>query len=105
MKVLGSTGKHLLVQMGLEELVSLTGFDYESQFEKAFGVKTDSKYLEKTLASLQKVENFPVGDIYKNAKETLAAYGDLQTKFTSIRNQLTTLLTKMEAATPTKIEK
>ncbi len=100
MKVLGSVKQNsFLVEIDADELCNLAGFDYDSEFEKAFGCKLDSYYTHETKA-LVAVENIPVGAIYSEAKETLSAYEDLRTKFESIRNQLTTLMKKMVLAKP-----
>ena len=99
MKVIARTTQDsLLVDMTIGELRNLAGFNHYSDFDKAFGSNTDS--YEYNLESLQNIENIPVGDMYKEAKETLSAYQVLRTKHESIRNQISTLLKKMALARP-----
>lgn len=106
MKVIGSSGEEtVIVKMSDSELLKLAGFNSHSDFDKAFGCKSDMYYLRDNLPSLMSIEDIPVGYIFSEAKETLHSYEDLRSKFESIRNQLTTLMKKMVAAKPAPKEK
>ncbi len=102
MKVIASQSKDtLVVSMSVRELKMLSGFAFDDDFNKAFGVHLNySEVSLNTAAGLIAIEDIPVATIYQEAKETLSAYNELRTKFESIRNQLTTLMKKMVQAVP-----
>ena len=95
------------VEMEIEELYNLAGFDNYSDFNTAFGTHADygGALDSATRKSFYEVENIPVTTIFEDAKETLRSYEVLRTKFESIRNQLSTMLKKMVRLQPKKEKK
>lgn len=101
MKVIAFAGNdNVIVSMRKTELYMLAGFDYDRDFDQAVGCISHNESSHTISASLTNVEDIPVGEIYKEAKDTLSAYEELKTKFESIRNQLTTLLKRMVSLNP-----
>ena len=106
MKVVAFAGNNnVIVGMTKDELYMLAGFNNDRDFDQAVGCTTRNEPSHVISQSLTKVENIPVGEIYKEAKDTLSAYEELRTKFESIRNQLTTLLKRMVSLSPAPKEK
>jgi hypothetical protein len=100
MKVIAfKSNEVVIVEMSAGELLNLAGFRYDDDFNKAI-VKcfyTSDVLYDDAKSDLLDVE-IPVGELFREAKETLAAYSELKTKLESIRNQITTLTKKMEQA-------
>jgi hypothetical protein len=98
MKVIAfKSNEVVIVEMSAGELLNLAGFRYDVDFNKAI-VKcfyTSDVLYDDAKSDLLDVE-IPVGELFREAKETLAAYSELKTKLESIRNQITTLTKKME---------
>ena len=90
----------VMVQMSTAELAKIAGFDSSYSFDKAFGSEANSSRVGEVASSLLKIDDIPVSEIYGHAKDTLGAYEELRTKFESVRNQLSTLLKRMESLNP-----
>ena len=107
MKVIAfQSKKRLLVSMKMEELSEICGF-MSSDFDKAFGLSTYyGRYVRgiDDQTAIISVEDYPVSQVFQEARETLKAYEELRSKFESIRNQLTILMGKMVKAKPEKKE-
>jgi hypothetical protein len=89
-----------LVEMSNEELANLSGFINHYHFDKGYNVESNRAVNHVDYWKALKDKIIPISDIYKSATETLATYSELKTKFESIRNQLSSLLGKMEVLKP-----
>jgi hypothetical protein len=104
MKIIAiQTDEKVLASVTIEELKAITG---QSDLQKAFGISLNYGSGIKENFGHQKnmieVPDYPVSKIFQDARETLASYEDLRSKFESIRNQLNTLMQKMVAAKEAK---
>jgi hypothetical protein len=100
MKVIAFQSNSIIIlQATVEELGDITGHK-GTDLDKAFGIRTyygTEINEDKDKATAICVPNYPVSKTYREARETLLAYSELKTKFESIRNQLSTLLARMES--------
>lgn len=94
----------MIVSMTVEELLNLAGFSSGNKFNEAFdGAKTTyGTSVESTARKedLIRVEDIPVGTIFKDARETLEVYSGLKKNLDSVRSKLQFLLKKMKEVTP-----
>lgn len=105
MKIIAvKSGETVLAEITLSEIKMLTGFTGSSEFFKAFGIElrygshipVDDSMVKKMID----VPDYPICNLYTEARETLSAYEELRGKFESIRNQLNVMLQKMVKARP-----
>jgi len=91
-----------IVSMKVRELINVAGYESSSGFNDIFG--SASEYGDSAnkhhKAKLIGIHDIPVSQIFKDARDVLAAYTELRTKMESVRNQLTFLTTKMAETIP-----
>jgi hypothetical protein len=103
MKVIGfKSRKTIIVEMGVKELLNLSGFESYQSFNKEIGEgKSLLRYSDELEGgnekSLMSIENIPVCDMFSEVKSILETYSNLESKLISIRNQITTLTKAMKA--------